>query len=190
MDDAREWIATAPRPGAHRTEIVPPGDPWGAPLGRDVPLAAEIGSASRHPASLWRRGMALGLDLAVIGVLRVLGDVLAHGAGALGAPAPILAQAFQISWRVVVPVAYFVLAHGTGGQTPGKRALGIRVIGARGEPVGYLQALGRVLAMIVAALPAGLGLALAAVRRDRRGGHDLLAGTRVVRATSVREPVA
>jgi uncharacterized RDD family membrane protein YckC len=188
MDDAREWIVTAPDPRALRAESVPPGDPWGAPLRRTPETARPIARTVPRAASLWRRGTALALDLLAIGLLRVVGDALAQGIDALAPTVPALAEAFRISWRLVVPVAYFVLAHGTGGQTLGKRVLGIRVVGARGEPIGYLQALGRVVGTVAAALPGGLGLALAAVRSDRRGAHDLLAGTRVVRARDSREP--
>ena len=80
------------------------------------------------------------------------------------------------------PLPLLVLGHGTAGQTLGKRLLGARVVDESGEPIGYLRALGRCLATIVAALPFGLGLAAAWLRRDRRGLHDLLAGTRVIRA--------
>jgi uncharacterized RDD family membrane protein YckC len=190
MDDAREWIATAPGPRALRAEIVPPGDPWGAPLRPEPGAGRPRDPAPAPPASLWRRGAALGLDLLVVGVLSAVGDALARGVDAAAAAAPAVGEAFRISWRLVVPAAYFVLAHGTGGQTLGKRALGIRVVGARGEPIGYLQALGRIVATLAAALPAGLGLVLAAIRRDRRGAHDLLAGTRVVPARRGPEALA
>jgi uncharacterized RDD family membrane protein YckC len=80
-----------------------------------------------------------------------------------------------------VPVAYFVLGHGTAGRTAGKRLVGVRVVDEQGAPIGYVRALGRSVATLLAALPFGLGLALAALRSDRRGLHDLLAGTRVVR---------
>ena len=43
------------------------------------------------------------------------------------------------------------------------------------------DALARALAWAVAALPAGLGLLRVAWHRDKRGWHDHLAGTRVIR---------
>ena len=85
-----------------------------------------------------------------------------------------------MTWLSVVPAAYFVLGHGTAGRTVGKRLLGARVVDEQGAPIGYVRALGRCLATVLALLPLGLGLALAVLRRDRRGLHDLLAGTRVV----------
>jgi uncharacterized RDD family membrane protein YckC len=82
---------------------------------------------------------------------------------------------------LVVPSAYFVLGHGTAGRTIGKWLLGARVVDEEGAPIGYVRALGRYVATLIAVLPFGLGLALAALRSDRRGVHDLLAGTRVLR---------
>jgi uncharacterized RDD family membrane protein YckC len=114
-------------------------------------------------------------------ILWTIGTQLAVSFAKLAPRLDLVAQALGRSWQLVVPAAYFVLGHGTAGQTLGKRLLGVRVVDESGEPIGYLRALGRGLATIVAAIPLGLGLAAAWLRRDRRGLHDLLAGTRVIR---------
>jgi uncharacterized RDD family membrane protein YckC len=133
------------------------------------------------PAGIQRRFIALVVDLFVVLILWKIGDQLWVGF-ARGAPRlDLVAQAFGWTWRLVVPLAYFVLCHGTAGQTLGKRLLGARVLDESGAPIGYLRALGRSLATIVATVPFGIGLVMAGFRRDRRGLHDLLAGTRVVR---------
>jgi uncharacterized RDD family membrane protein YckC len=134
------------------------------------------------PAGISRRGVALVVDLFIVVILWRLGTQLAAGFGRRAPSVDLVAQAFGLTWLLVVPVAYFVLGHGTAGQTLGKRLLGVRVLDEGGAPIGYLRALGRCVATIVAALPFGLGLAIAGLRRDRRGLHDLLAGTLVVRA--------
>jgi uncharacterized RDD family membrane protein YckC len=54
--------------------------------------------------------------------------------------------AILLSWAawVVVPFVYFTVLHGRpGGQTLGKRLLGIRVIGEDFRPIGYGRAFGR-----------------------------------------------
>jgi uncharacterized RDD family membrane protein YckC len=182
MDDAREWTATAPRPGSDAPAAVQPGDPWGAPAWVPDPrVAGAPGVSSRLPAGIQRRGAALVLDLVVVVILWAIGTQLAAGLAKLAPRLDLVAQAFERTWQLVMPVAYFVLSHGTGGQTLGKRLLGARVIDEGGGPIGYLRALGRCVATVVAALPIGIGLAIAGLRRDRRGLHDLLAGTRVVR---------
>ena len=184
MDDAREWTATAPRPGAGAPTAVQPGDPWGAPVW--APDRAGRRRAGRR--RLWRRPDSGAAALALVVDLSIAVDPLDDRHAARRQPsrrlAPrldLVAQAFGRTWQLVVPVAYFVLSHGTAGQTLGKRLLGARVVDESGEPIGYLRALGRCVATIVAAIPFGLGLAAAGFRRDRRGLHDFLAGTRVVR---------
>jgi uncharacterized RDD family membrane protein YckC len=67
------------------------------------------------------------------------------------------------------------------GQTMGKMAFGLRVVSSDGRPVSTGQAIVRAVLLLVSAVPAGLGLVPALFDRGRRGVHDRLAGTRVVR---------
>lgn len=136
----------------------------------------EVGSAVR-PAGFWRRALALIVDLVVVWLFLRVGDLV----GGMLARRDVIAQAFRYTYTFVIPVAYFVLTHGTEGQTLGKRLMGARVVGADGEPIGYVRALGRTAATCVSALLLGVGFLAVAVRRDKRGLHDLIAGTRVVR---------
>jgi len=182
MDDAREWTATSPRTATGAPVAVQPGDPWGAPPWVAEPRLASVPDvATEAPAGIQRRFVALVVDLFVAVILWTIGTQLAAGFARRAPRVDLVAQAFARTWQLVVPAAYFVLCHGTAGQTLGKRLLGARVVDENGAPIGYLRALGRCVATIVAALPLGLGLVMAGFRRDRRGLHDLLAGTRVVR---------
>ncbi len=122
--------------------------------------------------------VALLLDLGIVAVLVELGMLVASAF----ARRALVSLAFAEAFVLVVPNAYFVLGHGTGGQTIGKRLLGVRVVGPAGEPIGYLRAVGRQAVWYISALLFGVGFAFAAVRRDGRALHDLVAGTRVVRA--------
>ena len=83
----------------------------------------------------------------------------------------------------IVQAAYFCLFTGVYGQTPGKFLLGLAVVGPDGGRPDLVRVLVRELAgRLLAALPLGLGYFWAL--RGGRGWHDLLAGTRVVRAGS------
>jgi len=93
--------------------------------------------------------------------------------------------------RAVVRVLLFLLVFGydvpfevlNGGRTIGKLAAGIRVVGALGEPIGFLASAIRNILRIVDFLPAlyvGGVISIVATRRDQRLG-DLAAGTIVVR---------
>jgi uncharacterized RDD family membrane protein YckC len=159
---------------------VPSG--WGAAPWSDAPAqrppASDGSLAAPRPAGFWLRAGALVVDAGVVWLLLRLGDL---GTGALARWEPV-ARAFDYTFGLVVPAAYVVVMHGTTGRTLGKMLVGVRVIGASGGPIGYPRALARYLAWLLSALPLLLGFVLAAARPDRRALHDLIAGTRVVRA--------
>ena len=79
---------------------------------------------------------------------------------------------------------YLALFTGAGGQTLGKMAAGVRVVSETVSRVSPGQAAGRTLLLAASLLPAGLGLVSVLVDRGRRGLHDRLSGTRVVRAAA------
>ena len=137
-------------------------------------------AASSRPVGFWRRAVALLVDLLAVVLLVHLGDM----AAALLARSDLLARAFSLAYRLVVPAAYFVLMQGTEGWTLGKRLVGaciVRATGAEDAPIGYLCALCRLAALCLSGLLLGLGFVAVAVRRDKRALHDLIAGTRVIR---------
>jgi uncharacterized RDD family membrane protein YckC len=95
----------------------------------------------------------------------------------------------ELALLPVVPllVFFFILDGGyllaftaAGGQTIGKMATSLRVVGADGGRVGTVRALVRTLAWIVSVVPLGLGLLPAAFDAEQRTLHDHVAGTRVV----------
>jgi uncharacterized RDD family membrane protein YckC len=76
------------------------------------------------------------------------------------------------------------------GQTPGKRAVGIRVLTVRGEPVTLVHSLVRNLLRIVDALPSAYMIGVVSIlvtRRSQRLG-DVAAGTLVVRERHAELP--
>ena len=76
----------------------------------------------------------------------------------------------------------YLVVFTAGGQTLGKMAAGIRVIPASpDDSLDVGQAFVRELLWVLLAVPAGLGFVSALFSSDRRGLHDRLAGTRVVR---------
>jgi len=89
-----------------------------------------------------------------------------------------------LSFLVLIAGGYLTLFTAAGGQTIGKMATGIRVVSMDQDlvrvPLG--RAILRAVAYFVSALPAGLGFLPALVGADRRGIHDRLADTRVVKA--------
>jgi uncharacterized RDD family membrane protein YckC len=81
-----------------------------------------------------------------------------------------------------VALAFCGLCWTHGGQTLGMQAWRIRVVAADGGAVSWPRAVLRFFASWLALLPAGLGYWWALVDARRRCWHDLLSGTRVIRA--------
>lgn len=82
-------------------------------------------------------------------------------------------------------VAYHAFFSVRGGATPGKRFMGISVVGTSG-PVSAGWAVIRAAAYLLSAVPLGLGFLWSVVDGAGRTWHDLLAGTAVVRAGGER----
>jgi uncharacterized RDD family membrane protein YckC len=75
---------------------------------------------------------------------------------------------------------YDVLLNGRFGATVGKMAIGAKITMVDGSPIGYNRALLRWLAARLSDFFFFFGYLLIGLRRDKRGLHDLLAGTKVV----------
>jgi uncharacterized RDD family membrane protein YckC len=109
------------------------------------------------------------------------GDVLVNDTDAfLGA-----AGLFTIGSLVITVLAllYFPFFWARGGQTPGMRVAGIRVVNDRdGSRIGWGAALLRLIGYWVSGAVFYLGFVWILVDARRRGWHDLIAGTCVISA--------
>lgn len=75
---------------------------------------------------------------------------------------------------------YYVALTAWKGQTLGKMAVRIKVIRRDGGAVGAGQSFIRWVGYLASVVPLGIGFLMALVNAERRGLHDLLAGTVVV----------
>lgn len=78
-------------------------------------------------------------------------------------------------------LCYNSLFVGKFGATPGKMALGLKVIMADGSPVSYGRAFGRSFAEILSGMICYIGYIMAGFDSQKRALHDHICGTRVVR---------
>jgi uncharacterized RDD family membrane protein YckC len=148
--------------------------------------AIEADAPAVAPASyvgLVTRAIAFAIDAAVINAVAIITsavvlltfsivtipDELRTVAAALGG-------ALYVLWLV----GYFVTFWSTTGQTPGSRALRIRVRPAHGDVLRPRRSLVRFVGLTLAALPLFAGFLLILVDDRRRGLHDRLARTVVV----------
>jgi uncharacterized RDD family membrane protein YckC len=142
-----------------------------------------VGSAhdGERPASALTRIVAALVDVSLLSALDAV--VLYFTLRLLG-----LTSAAILELRIIPLVAFFVLLDGgyfvaftaVGGQSIGKMALGIRVIGRGDESVSIPRATVRTVAYLASALPLGAGFLPGVMGAERLALHDRLAHTRVV----------
>jgi uncharacterized RDD family membrane protein YckC len=143
-------------------------------------------------AGLGSRFLAWLIDLVVLFLFLLAGAIYLS---TLEEVRPGVGTAMVLLWQFTLIWGYFLcfewLWHG---QTPGKRALGIRVITAEGTSVTFVQAAVRNVLRVVDGLPVpfflyGLGFAVAVCNRENRRLGDLAAGTLVVHVEGRAKPI-
>ena len=136
----------------------------------------------------FRRASALIIDLCVVSLLSLIMGAMAYvgykvGLGAHGLViaadnATALFAILTIGWLGLTS-AYFIVMHGMGGQTVGKRLLGLRVVDSNRQQPSVRQATLRWFAAIGFA-PIAIGFLWVLWQREKRGWHDFVARTWVV----------
>lgn len=146
-------------------------------IGEGGPVAP-AGDAFTY-AGFWIRFAAVMIDGIILWVGQKL-LVMGLGAmlGALGIVSPIMIVI--VIMQYIVNIAYVVFFLGRFGATPGKMAVGIKVIVSNGRPIGYLRALGRYLAKILSGIIFAIGYIMAAFDDEKRALHDHICNTRVI----------
>ena len=133
-------------------------------------------------ARFWIRCAALMIDVII---LTAINSAVAGGAvGWTAAHEPSATVAvFLLSYvaAFVITMAYegFFLVNKCG--TPGKLALGLRVIRPSGEPLIWGIAIGRSLGKFLNSMTFGIGFLMAILDPEMRTLHDRMVNTRVVR---------
>jgi uncharacterized RDD family membrane protein YckC len=141
-----------------------------------APPGSYTSGPSGPRAGFWRRFGAAFLDgLVLFAVSIILVLILGNGA---------LVQALE----TLISLAYFTYFEGGAtGQTPGKRALGIRVYDLRqGGPIGYGRGFVRWISRILSTIPIFLGYFWMIWDKEKQCWHDKLAGCVVVPADAYR----
>lgn len=140
-------------------------------------------------AGLAARGLAWAIDLAVTSVLIACSSALVAAFGVVFAGfarALYFVALFAIQWGYSATLEW--RWHG---QTVGKRWLGLRVVSARGMPIGFGAAALRNLLRVIDILPGAYGVAAVSVLWDARARRigDIAADTIVIHTRVVARPV-
>jgi uncharacterized RDD family membrane protein YckC len=141
---------------------------------------AETPSAVRPPAGFWIRVGAELVDAVVIAIGQRLLAVPAWLIFAYPGSGRSLGSAIDTMSGILI-IAYFIVCHWKWGQTVGKMAFRIRVVSMAGGPLTLGQAVLRLIGAWISGVILGIGYLMVAFRSDKRGLHDLIAGTRVER---------
>jgi uncharacterized RDD family membrane protein YckC len=146
----------------------------------DAPTPAAP-SAAERPASGLERAQAAAVDVALLAA--AWGAILYFSGKATRAGL----AGLRPSWSVVagyllfVGLIYAAYFTGVSGRTPGKMAVGLRVVDTYGRAPGFFRALFRAVFGTLGTLAAGLGLVFMVFDPARRALHDRLFRTRVIR---------
>ncbi len=108
----------------------------------------------------------------------------------ISAPGHHLPTEFLHFVLLAVPIAYhWYFLTRRGGQTPGKFALGIRVMKADGSDINDVDAVIRAIGYHVSSMLFGLGFIWALFDKNNQSWHDKMARTFVVRCRQRRKTV-
>ena len=149
----------------------------GSTTGTTIPFSVGVATYQGTPAGFWVRVVAYVIDGIVLSV--VVGILAAVVFGENYFTEEDLTAGDVLGY--LLNAAYFTVAVAVWGTTIGKRVFGMYVIRTNGSKVSIGRALARYVMYIVSALPFLLGFIMIGLRRDKRGLHDLICDTRVVK---------
>ena len=122
------------------------------------------------------------LRIIIFGILiAISGAVFSSIVRAGGAtPEEVIFQ--NLGLNLIIGWAYFAVQESSAGQaTLGKRACGLVVVSEAGGRLTLPRATGRHFAKLLSAILLGVGLIMVAFTDRKRGMHDMMAGTYVIR---------
>ncbi|MGE5216300.1 MAG: RDD family protein [Chloroflexota bacterium] len=191
-----DFTLTAEEPSGEFEDPAAADDWKFSPRGEfEVGGAVEPKAREAVTAPLWggffRRLFACCIDVAVILLLCAVMGVMAYIGYKVGLSAHDRSLTLHNAGPLVslltlagmgLTTAYFVVFHGMDGRTIGKWLLGLRVVGADRQPIGYRQALLRWIGTVgLGAASFGLAFLWILWQPEKRGWHDFLARTWVIR---------
>jgi len=122
-------------------------------------------------AGFWRRLVAYIIDAIILGA--VSGILIA-----------IMGDPQTASWLISpIGIIYIIGFWTWRGQTPGKMAMGVKIIKTDGSPIGIGRAILRYVGYLVSTIIIFIGYLMIAWDSKKQGLHDKIAGTYVVKTS-------
>ena len=137
-------------------------------------------------AGFWIRFAAYIIDGLILGLISgviMIPTVLVSGFMLRDKP-PVMFAVVGLAYVLVMAIGLFYQLYFVGkkGATPGKKLLGLKIIREDGvTPVGYGKAFLRLIGYIVSGMILYIGFIMIAFTDKKRGLHDMIAGTYVVK---------
>jgi uncharacterized RDD family membrane protein YckC len=177
----------------------PPMPPQPSRERTPVPLASKRDAPVVHVAGFWKRAAAAAIDLAVVLPAAILITWIVSKIAGVHLPPKTLRVTDVDLWidlalardpalltgivlATAIGLVYLVVCHITIARTLGMRTLRIKVIDVYGDAPSPLRCLARSLAYLVSAATLFLGFLWIGFDSEKRGLHDWIAGTYVIRA--------
>jgi uncharacterized RDD family membrane protein YckC len=134
-------------------------------------------------AGIISRALAFGIDVALLNVGFFAASALVALAASVFLPDPsgVSTPALAVGAGVwfVAGAMYLLLFWSLAGQTPGMRFLGVAIEADGSREIGLGRAVRRLVGLVLAAIPLGLGFIGILLGDRRRGLQDVIAGTEV-----------
>ena len=131
----------------------------------------------------WLRVVAYIIDAILLNIASTVISLVVGG-GSLLMPDPTVDQIDFTGQGIMLVIGwlYFALLESSErGATVGKMAVGLRVVTDQGQRLSFGHATGRYFAKIISAIILGIGFIMVAFTERKRGLHDMIAGTLVVK---------
>lgn len=172
-------------------DVLPSLDPLPGGVAQAISVQTDASAPVRMPAAragFWIRLAAWIADIVCLFLATIVLALLVLATiwfgGRLGGEIndQVMALAGYSSAAIVMASGflYFTLFVGSCGQTPGKRIFGLKILRVSGREMTYGSACLRSLCWILSLLLFSVGFLMIAFTRQKRGLHDMLAGTCVI----------
>ncbi|MGB0866794.1 MAG: RDD family protein [Granulosicoccaceae bacterium] len=149
------------------------------------PVANIVADLEPVYAGFWRRVFATLIDTVIAMLVMIPVMMMLLGNDFLSQDTLAMPDTQTLLLEYILPLAVTVFLWVRFRATPGKMVLGCQVVHAEtGENIGVARAIVRYLAYFVSGIVLGLGFIWVLFNKRKRGWHDIIAGTVVIRKAS------